>query len=75
MGLQTARQQGYGRMVEQVLDAGLKPQFLPDRRYNTGGQQGIAAKGEEVVVDAHSVHTQKVPPDPTAVLPVCIPQR
>jgi hypothetical protein len=46
--------------AEQVLDADLGAEFRPDAGDEPGGQQGMAAQVEEVVVDPDGGQTEDV---------------
>ena len=51
-GRQPGGEAGHGRSVEQVAQGNLAPEGRPDPGHQPGGQQRVAAEGEEVVVDA-----------------------
>ena len=62
--LDGAGQGGDRRALEQALQRQLDAQRRAHPRHHLGGQQRVAAEGEEVVPGAHRVDAQHLAPDP-----------
>ena|GEM_PF-7036149 len=50
-------------MLEEGVDGDFDAELATDLRAEAGGEEGVAAEGEEVVVDADALDVQEVAPD------------
>jgi hypothetical protein len=57
------RQPRHGRVLEEPLERHLGAEGIAQSRQHLGGQQGVAAEVEEVVVDAHALEAEQLLPD------------
>lgn len=53
----------YGRVVEQCRHGHVGAEHLTDAGHHLGGQQGVSAQFEEVVLGAHAVRAEELCPD------------